>query len=110
MSETEQIWQQRYADVPEKLQKLQNIGTVATAFNTNIDAIVKISGDYLTQLAAHFALKISDIEKLAFFADIWYNMLNSSDDREEALRSIPFGALRLIRRSSLCSHVRAADL
>ena len=37
-------------------------------------------------------VKISDIEKLAFFVRIWYNIFNSSDDMEEGLRSIPFGA------------------
>lgn len=62
MQKNEQIWQQRYLAAPKQLSKLKNIGTVIAAFNTNIDAVVKIRGDELSKLAEQFDLKIADIK------------------------------------------------
>lgn len=61
MTNLAQIWQQYYNNVPVHLQQSVNIGTVATAFNTNIDAVVKISGQRLSILAQQFELKKEDI-------------------------------------------------
>lgn len=49
--ELKQIWAQKYDTVPQQLEKLKQIPAVATAFNTNIDAILKISGESLKNLS-----------------------------------------------------------
>lgn len=46
----QKLWQEKYSCVPTQLQKVKEIGSVATAFNTNIDAVLKISGKRLTEL------------------------------------------------------------
>lgn len=61
MTDLAQIWQHYYNNVPAQLSQSANIGTVATAFNTNIDAVVKISGKKLSILAQQFELKKEDI-------------------------------------------------
>ena len=44
------IWNEKYKTVPAQLQKVQQVPSVATAFNANIDAILKISGKTLKRL------------------------------------------------------------
>lgn len=61
MSDLTQIWQQHYAVVPQQLKQTAIDGTVATAFNTNIDAVIKISGRQLSTWGQHFALRKTDI-------------------------------------------------
>lgn len=61
MTDLAQIWQQHYAAVPQQLQQATAIDTVVTAFNTNIDAVAKISGRQLSTWAEHFALAETDI-------------------------------------------------
>jgi ADP-dependent phosphofructokinase/glucokinase len=51
MSDWKQIWQQKYDIVPAQLEKIKHKHTVVTAFNTNVDAVVKISGTQLSELA-----------------------------------------------------------
>ncbi len=46
----QKLWQEKYSCVPTQLKKVKEIGSVATAFNTNIDAVLKISGKRLTEL------------------------------------------------------------
>lgn len=48
--ELQKLWQEKYSCVPTQLKKVKEIGSVATAFNTNIDAVLKISGKRLTEL------------------------------------------------------------
>ncbi len=48
--ELKSIWAEKYKSVPEQLAKLKQIPAAATAFNTNIDAILKISGSQLKEL------------------------------------------------------------
>lgn len=49
-------WNHFYDVVPSQLQKVKQAGRVATAFNTNIDAVVKVSGAKLSELAASTGL------------------------------------------------------
>lgn len=46
-----ECWNGFYQCVPAQLQKIKNVRRVATAFNTNIDAVVKISGARIAELA-----------------------------------------------------------
>ena len=54
------IWRAQYQIVPAQLQKVAVVGTVATAFNCNIDAVVKLSGAQISALAAQFGLSAED--------------------------------------------------
>lgn len=48
--ELKSIWAEKYQAVPEQLEKLKQIPSAATAFNANIDAILKISASQLKKL------------------------------------------------------------
>ena len=58
------IWNQRYQIVPIQLDKIKKISSVATAFNTNIDAIFKISGAKLGDLIAEYNIKPAELENI----------------------------------------------
>ncbi len=49
--ELKEKWNRFYETVPYQLEKVKRVKNVATAFNTNIDAVVKISGNKLKKLA-----------------------------------------------------------
>jgi len=63
-SELKKIWLQKYQIVPEQLEKIKQINSAATAFNANIDAVVKMSGRRLAELAAAQNLKLADLENV----------------------------------------------
>ncbi len=46
----QKLWQKKYNCVPKQLEKVKEVHSVATAFNTNIDAVFKINGKKLTEL------------------------------------------------------------
>ena len=48
--ELKQVWAQKYKVVPTQLEKVKTISSAATAFNTNIDAILKINGETIKKL------------------------------------------------------------
>ena len=60
------VWNQKYKDVPQQLQKLQDISSVATAFNTNIDAVIKISGEKLKKLIIENNIDLSSAQLTHF--------------------------------------------
>ena len=61
-NDLQKIWSEKYKIVPEQLKKTSAIRLVATGFNTNIDAVAKISGHELSALIKHFAISLSDVE------------------------------------------------
>lgn len=68
-TELKQVWAQKYKIVPIQLEKMKNISSAATAFNTNIDAILKIKGDTLKKLIEDHHIspeEISDINLSSF--------------------------------------------
>ncbi len=62
MSELQEIWQRAYQIVPEQLRLMSSVQRTVTAFNTNIDAVVKISGERLAQLAHDVGLTATDLQ------------------------------------------------
>lgn len=54
-------WHRIYEIVPEQLQRIAEVGCVASAFNTNIDSVVKISGDKIAELADSVGLVPEDL-------------------------------------------------
>ena len=57
------IWTQNYANVDQTLDRMSKVKSVATAFNANIDAVVKISGETLQKLIAEFGLTKDDLHR-----------------------------------------------
>lgn len=61
MENLKSLWQQKYNIVPQQLEKVADVKTVATAFNTNIDAVIKIKGSDIAQLAARVQITDDDL-------------------------------------------------
>lgn len=59
-----QSWTRKYDVVPAQLQKLKEVPAAATAFNTNIDAIVKIKGETLKDLILANGLSVDDLQNI----------------------------------------------
>ena len=55
------LWKNFYADVPAQLEKIGSVKSVATAFNTNIDAVLKIDGVRIQKLARQVGLTQEDL-------------------------------------------------
>ena len=64
-NELKNIWNERYNVVPQQLEKLKKIKSVATAFNTNIDAIYKINGEGLKKIITENGFTLNDIENIS---------------------------------------------
>ena len=60
IAELQKCWQQKYGCVPNQLKKVKEVYSAATAFNTNIDAVLKISGKRLAELIK--AVNLSESE------------------------------------------------
>ena len=58
------VWKEKYAIVPEQLQKIKRIPAIATAFNTNIDAVIKISGTHLKELIEKNQISLKDLDNI----------------------------------------------
>lgn len=63
--ELQQAWAKKYEAVPSQLEKLKHIRSVATAFNTNIDAILKIKGNVLKKLIVENNISLNDLENIS---------------------------------------------
>src|SRR5574344_850724 len=68
------IWLDKFKIVPENLIKLGQVESVATAFNANIDAVLKISSSRLEQLIKKENLSLKEL------LDIKQTKLNSGKD------------------------------
>lgn len=62
MANLQKIWQQAYDIVPAQLERVKEVKCAATAFNTNIDAVVKISGKGLSELAKSVGLSFENLQ------------------------------------------------
>lgn len=59
-----QEWSEHYKDVPATLAKMQNVTAAATAFNTNVDAVLKISAKQISQLISQQQLSLSELQNI----------------------------------------------
>lgn len=64
MEDLKKIWLQKYDQVPTALQKMSKVKTVATAFNANIDAVLKISAAKLVELVKATGLSLHDLQDI----------------------------------------------
>lgn len=63
------LWTEKYTVVSEQLKKVKSISSLATGFNTNIDAVIKITGDELKHLIEEYQIpltKLNNIERTSF--------------------------------------------
>ena len=58
------VWSEKFKQVPETLKRIREVRSAATAFNTNIDAVLKIKGRDLEKLAAKQKLSLQDLEHI----------------------------------------------
>lgn len=54
-------WVSHYSEVGATLKNMRRVGPVATAFNANVDAVLKISGRRLAELAQNLGLSWDDL-------------------------------------------------
>jgi ADP-dependent phosphofructokinase/glucokinase len=64
ITELKAIWAEKYNTVPEQLLKLKEIPAASTAFNTNIDAIIKISGKKIQNLLEQNKIPAEELENI----------------------------------------------
>ena len=63
-ADLKKIWLEKYNVVPEQLKKLKEINSAVTAFNANIDAVLKISAVKLKNLIEENGLSLSELEHI----------------------------------------------
>ena len=54
-------WLQNYSSAPEQLEKMSDVKGLVSAFNANIDAVIKVSGKAIENLIASHQLDVSEI-------------------------------------------------
>lgn len=64
MTDLKDFWAGHYAGVAETLNKMSAVKTVATAFNTNIDAVIKIKGERLVDFVRQSGMSWSELNKI----------------------------------------------
>ena len=60
----QKLWNTIYKKAPETLEKMSNINSVACAFNTCIDSVVKISGAEILDFIKRENLSLSNLQKI----------------------------------------------
>ncbi len=54
-------WAENYKTAPEQLKKMAEVNGLISAFNANIDAVIKISGKDISELISRFSLNESNL-------------------------------------------------
>lgn len=66
-SELKKIWFEHYQSAPDQLEKMSDVNGLISAFNANIDAVIKISGRQIEEIIERFNLNpevlLSDSDK-----------------------------------------------
>lgn len=68
MNEAKKLWAEKYAATEKTLAGVKKVKTAVTAFNTNIDAVLKISGKKLAELAKQEGLDWDSLNKIEAYA------------------------------------------
>ena len=74
-SSLKQVWAVKYDNVPHVLENVKTVNSAATAFNANIDAVLKIKGSKIAELAQASGLNLKKLSetgqnKLLFGSDV----------------------------------------
>ena len=62
--EIKESWKNLFALAPQTLEKIKNVETAVTAFNTNVDAVLKINGKRLAELVKTEEMSLSDLQNI----------------------------------------------
>ena len=62
--ELKNIWLEKFKTVPQSLQNMRTVKAVATAFNTNVDAVLKIKSNKIAELAKQLGLSLADLQNI----------------------------------------------
>ena len=62
--ELKNVWQDYFAQAPLTLYKTEQVETAVTAFNTNVDAVLKISGKKLAELVEKEGLSLAELRDI----------------------------------------------
>ena len=62
--ELKKEWLEKFSQVPSSLKKMQEVESAATAFNTNVDAVLKVSGAKIEQLAKQLGLSLKELKDI----------------------------------------------
>lgn len=62
--ELKQVWLNNYRIVPSVFNDVKKVEAVSTAFNTNIDAVLKVSGSRIAELASKLNLSWDELHKI----------------------------------------------
>ncbi len=54
--ELKQIWKEHFSSSPEQLRKMSEVNGLISAFNANIDAVIKVSGKQIERIVSDFEL------------------------------------------------------
>ncbi|MDR1693751.1 MAG: hypothetical protein LBR70_00965 [Lactobacillaceae bacterium] len=60
-------WTENYKTVPESLGNVKKIKTAATAFNANVDAVIKISGKKLLEYINEYKISFAELTNIKNF-------------------------------------------
>ena len=63
-ADLKKIWLEKYKIVPQQLNELKQIESAVTAFNANIDAVIKMSALSLKKLIDDMNLSLKDLEDI----------------------------------------------
>lgn len=64
MTKVTESWAHHYAETEKTLENVRQVKAVATAFNTNIDAVLKISGKKLAQLVREHKITWAELNDI----------------------------------------------
>ena len=62
--ELKEIWAEKFKQVPGILENVRQVKSAATAFNTNVDAVLKLKGADLEKLIAAEKLSLRDLTNI----------------------------------------------
>ena len=62
--ELKQVWAEKFSVVPQVLKNMEQVQSVATAFNANVDAVLKIKGKKLAELIRSENLTLSELKNI----------------------------------------------
>lgn len=60
-SELKQNWKEHFSTAPMQLKKMSNVNGLISAFNSNIDAVIKISGKRIEEIIHHYNLNMDSL-------------------------------------------------
>ncbi len=57
-------WREKYVHVPQTLEKVKTVSSAATAFNANVDAVLKIKGADFVKLVQQQKMSLADLKHI----------------------------------------------